>query len=85
MKFNNATELHEFIDNAIKNREAFGTKVNITLSLGQTLKIVCDDLIAKRNANTRDKEITKNFDAVLRFYLDADEFQKYVIKGKKIK
>jgi hypothetical protein len=87
MQFDNATELNDFINTAIKNREALGTKVKITLNLGQTLKIICDDLIAKRNhvQYTGDEKMVSHFDAVLRYYMDADEFEKYVIQGKKIK
>lgn len=58
--------------------------LSVTVKLGfeEVFKLVIKDLIKKRNspANT---DISA-FDTVLKYYLGEKDFEKYVIKGKKI-
>lgn len=57
-------------------------QVPVMIGHEQVLKIVLEDLIAKRNAPTN--EIKDSFDKVLRYYLTQDEFEKHVVRGEKI-
>lgn len=57
-------------------------QVSVKIDHEEELKIVVNDLIAKRNSPTNN--IRDAFDAVLRYYLTEDEFEKYVVRGEKI-
>lgn len=59
--------------------------VKVKIDLRQVLKIVVRDLISKRNSKKEDSEAREAFDKVLLYYLGDEDFEKYVIKGKKIK
>jgi len=53
----------------------------VKISWHETLKLVVSDLIAKRNSPTN--KIKKEFDAVLKYYLGDNDFEKYVIRKVK--
>ncbi len=57
-------------------------KVTVKIDHAEVLKIVVDDLIKKRNCPTN--KVRDSFDDVLRYYLDEDEFVKYVLNGEKL-
>ena len=57
-------------------------KVSVKIGHEEVLKIVLRDLIAKRNSCNIG--VRESFDAVLRFYLVEEEFQKYVVRKEKI-
>jgi hypothetical protein len=57
--------------------------VSVKIDHNEALKIVISDLIAKRNSPTNN--IRDSFDAVLRYYLEEAEFEKYVLHGKPIR
>ncbi|ATN94990.1 hypothetical protein [Leptospira phage LE3] len=56
--------------------------VNVKIGWEQARKITVEDLIKKRNAPSN--QIKKSFDDVLKYYLEEEDFQKYVINGKKL-
>jgi hypothetical protein len=72
--------LHEFME----AHRSLTKSLQVPVMIGheQVLKIVLEDLIAKRNAPTN--EIKDSFDKVLRYYLTQDEFEKHVVRGEKI-
>ena len=57
-------------------------QVSVKIDHEEVIKIVVRDLIDKRNSPTNN--IKTEFDKVLRYYIDADEFEKYVVRGEKI-
>jgi len=57
-------------------------KVSVKIDHYEVCKIVVDDLIKKRNCSTN--KIRDSFDAVLRYYLEEEEFVKYVLNGEKV-
>lgn len=57
-------------------------QVSVKIDHEEVIKIVVRDLIDKRNSPTND--IKAEFDKVLRYYIDAEEFEKYVVRGEKI-
>ena len=57
-------------------------QVSVKIDHEEVIKIVVRDLIDKRNSRTND--IKAEFDKVLRYYIDAEEFEKYVVRGEKI-
>lgn len=56
--------------------------VPVMINHEQVCKVVVEDLISKRNAPSN--KIKEHFDAVLRYYITEDEFEKYVVRGEKI-
>jgi hypothetical protein len=56
--------------------------VPVMIDHEQVCKIVVEDLIAKRNSPSN--KIRTEFDAVLRYYLTEDEFERYVVRLEKI-
>jgi len=56
--------------------------VSVKIDHEQVLELIVKDLISKRNCPTN--EIKESFDAVLKYYLGREDFQKYVIKGEEI-
>ncbi len=59
--------------------------VKVKIDWRQVLKVVVRDLIQKRNSCGEDSESREAFDKVLVCYLGDEDFEKYVIKGKKIR
>lgn len=57
-------------------------QVSVKIDHEEVIKIVVRDLIDKRNSPTND--IKAEFDKVLRYYITAEEFEKYVVRGEKI-
>ena len=63
---------------------------SLEYSLASTVKIshnevrilVVKDLIAKRNGCKDERQ--KAFDTVIRWYIDEDEFQRFVINGEQV-
>jgi len=74
-------EFGEFARQLNNSRKALS--VPVLIDWEEQLKIVVRDLIAKRNSSSN--KIVQSFDDVLKYYLGEEDFQKYVIKGKKIK
>ena len=54
----------------------------VKISHSEVKRITVKDLIAKRNSHGNN--FVKEFDVVLRYYLDEDGFQRYVVDGKPI-
>lgn len=70
----------DYTEELNKMRKAL--QVSVKIDHEEELKIVVNDLIAKRNCSTNDRR--EAFDAVLRYYITKDEFEKYVVRGEKI-
>lgn len=69
-------ELEEFMK--VHRNLTKSLMVPVMIDHEQVLKIVVEDLIKKRNSPTN--KIRDEFDAVLRYYLDEEEFEKYVLR-----
>lgn len=65
------------------NEQNDALNVLVKISWHEAEKIVIRDLIEKRNCPTN--RIKNAFDEVLRYYLDENEFKKYVIDGFELK
>lgn len=52
----------------------------VKISHNEVCILVVKDLIAKRNACKDERQ--QAFDTVIRWYIDADEFQRFVINGE---
>jgi hypothetical protein len=80
----NGNELHEYMESYRKIEDSLSSTVKISHS--EVLILVVTDLISKRNANksTGKEEIRNSFDKVLRYYISADEFERFVINGEKV-
>jgi hypothetical protein len=74
-------DLHAYMESYRKIEESLSTTVKI--SHEQVAILVVKELIAKRNACTDERQ--KAFDIVLRWYIDEDEFQRFVISGENVK
>ena len=57
-------------------------KVSVKIDHHEVCKIVVEDLIKKRNCSTN--KVRDSFDDVLRYYLEEEEFIRYVLNGEKI-
>ena len=57
-------------------------QVSVKIDHEEVIKIVVRDLIAKRNSPSN--KIKTEFDAVLRYYITEEEFEKHVINGEEI-
>ena len=57
-------------------------QVSVKIDHEEAIKIVVRDLIEKRNSPSN--KIKAEFDAVLRYYIDEEEFERYVVLGQKI-
>lgn len=57
-------------------------QVSVKIDHEEVIKITVRDLIQKRNSPTN--KIRNEFDAVLRYYIDEEEFQKYVVRGEEL-
>ena len=53
-------------------------KVSVKIDHEEVLKVVVEDLIAKRNSNGN--KIRDAFDSVLLYYITPDEFESFVLK-----
>lgn len=57
-------------------------KISVKIDYHEVLKIIVVDLIKKRNCPGNG--IKDSFDDVLRYYIDEEEFKKFVINGEEI-
>lgn len=57
-------------------------QVSVKIDHEEVIKMVVRDLIEKRNSPSN--KIKAEFDAVLRYYIDEEEFERYVVLGQKI-
>ena len=76
----NGFDLHEYMKSFRKLEDSLAS--NVKISHSEVCLLVVKDLIGKRNA-CKDKR-QESFDTVLRWYLDEDEFQRYVINGEQL-
>lgn len=76
MDFNSFKNQSRLIE--IYNELRRSQQVSVKIDFDQVLYLVVADLIEKRNSPTN--QVRDSFDVVLRYYLDAEEFQKYVIE-----
>jgi hypothetical protein len=73
-------DLHEYLESYRKMEDSLSSTVKI--SHGEVLILVVKDLIEKRNAN--EGQVRESFDKVLRYYIDEEEFERFVIKGEEV-
>jgi hypothetical protein len=74
----NWTEVAEILRNSEKLQNSLS--VDVKISFHEANKIILNDLIAKRNS--LGNKFKKSFDDVLMYYLNKDEFKKYVTDGE---
>ena len=72
--------IEDYTNTLMEMRKAL--QVSVKIDHEEVIKIVVRDLINKRNSPAN--EIKAEFDKVLRYYIDSDEFEKYVVGGEKI-
>jgi len=77
MNLNNPEDLHKYMDVHRSLERSLSTTIRIDHA--QVDYIVVNRLIGIRNSPNQKAEIIQNMDAAIRFFLTADEFQKYVI------
>jgi len=73
-------KIERLLEIAQEMDDALSSTVKIPHS--EVVRLTVKDLIAKRNC--QGNKIVKEFDAVIMYYLDEDEFKKYVIEGEPI-
>lgn len=73
-------DLHKYMDTYRELEDSLASTVKISHS--EVTRLVIIDLISKRNDCTDSRQ--KSFDIVLRWYLEEDEFQRFVINGEKL-
>lgn len=73
-------DLHEYMGTYRKLEDSLASTVKISHS--EVCILVVKDLIEKRNACKDERQ--KAFDTVLRWYIDEDEFQRFVINGEQV-
>lgn len=76
----NGFDLHKYMETYRSFEESLSSTVKI--SHNEVFILVVKDLIAKRNGCKDEKQ--KAFDTVLRWYIDEDEFNRYVINGEEV-
>ena len=76
----NNNEHKDLVNTLLTMRKAL--QVSVKIDHEEVIKIVVRDLISKRNSSSNN--IRNEFDAVLRYYITEDEFDKYVISGEEI-
>jgi hypothetical protein len=79
MEINMTTDEYDRIIRIYEETENFLSS-SVKISWQEVSKLVVNDLIEKRNScNACNDERQEAFDIVLRYYLDNEEFEKYVI------
>jgi hypothetical protein len=76
MEINMTTDEYDRIIRIYEETENFLSS-SVKISWQEVSKLVVNDLIEKRNACNDERQ--EAFDIVLRYYLDNEEFEKYVI------
>jgi hypothetical protein len=73
-------DLDKYMESYRKIEDSLSSTVKISQT--EVCILVVKDLIAKRNGCKDDRQ--KAFDVVIRWYIDEDEFQKFVINREPV-